>query len=155
MSNKKQLISLILKDTKEDMSDEELVHMILHRSYSGTDEQQSVNLGQRAADAIAEFVGSWLFIGVFVVLLLVWMILNTVALLNPIDPFPFILLNLILSCIAAIQAPLIMMSQNRKAQKDRRRSENDYKVNVKTEIMMADIHEKLDKVIELLSSGGA
>ncbi len=146
---KKELIRLIIEDAKLDMSDEELVHMILERSYSRPENEKKRTFGQIAADNIARFTGSWLFIGCFLFLLMAWMVLNAVLLTSPPDPYPFILLNLILSCIAAIQAPLIMMSQNRKEQHDRARNESDYRVNVKTEIMMADIHEKLDKLLEI------
>jgi len=101
--------------------------------------------GQRIADKVAEFGGSWGFIISFFIVLFIWIIINTTLMMTrPYDPYPFILLNLILSCLAAIQAPIIMMSQNRKEQKDRLRSENDYKINLKAELEIRHIHEKLD-----------
>jgi|SRR6478609_9682662 len=104
-----------------------------------------LTVGQRIADKIAEFGGSWTFIISFGGFLFGWIFLNTVILLNnPYDPYPYILLNLILSCLAAIQAPVIMMSQNRKEARDRQRAENDYKVNLKSEIEVRNLHEKLD-----------
>lgn len=104
-----------------------------------------LSIGQRAADKIAEFGGSWKFIITFFVVLISWIVLNAWFLgREPFDPFPFILLNLILSCLAAIQAPIIMMSQNRVEQKDRMRSENDYKVNLKAELEIKLLHEKID-----------
>jgi uncharacterized membrane protein len=112
------------------------------------DIQERYTLGQRVADRVAEFGGSWGFISLFFFLLVVWIFLNTYILVHkPFDPYPFILLNLILSCVAAIQAPVIMMSQNRKEAKDRIRSENDYQVNLKAEIEIKQLHEKLDHII--------
>ena len=104
-------------------------------------------LGQRAADAIAKFAGSWAFIFSFTGVLILWMVVNTILASNAFDPYPFILLNLVLSCVAAIQAPLIMMSQNRQEEKDRRRAENDYKVNLKTEIMIEDLYDKVNRIL--------
>jgi len=103
---------------------------------------------QRLADRIAEFGGSWVFIISFFSFILVWMIINIWILTSrPFDPFPFILLNLILSCLAAIQAPIIMMSQNRKEQKDRKRSEYDYKINLKAELEIKLLSEKIDHLL--------
>lgn len=104
-----------------------------------------LTFGQRAADKIAEFGGSWKFIITFFSVLVTWIIINVWFLSrSPFDPYPFILLNLILSCLAAIQAPIIMMSQNRVEQKDRLRSENDFKVNLKAELEIKLLHEKVD-----------
>lgn len=104
--------------------------------------------GERVADAVAAFGGSWKFIITFFSLLVLWIIGNSVYLLfRPFDPYPFILLNLILSCLAAIQAPIIMMSQNRQETKDRLRSENDYKINLKSEIEIRTLHEKVDHLL--------
>lgn len=106
---------------------------------------ERLSFGERAADAVASFGGSWSFILGFCGLLVVWMGLNAAWLTaRPFDPFPFILLNLILSCIAALQAPIIMMSQRRQEQKDRLRAENDYKVNLKAELEIRSLHEKID-----------
>ncbi|MDR6953877.1 putative membrane protein [Ancylobacter sp. 3268] len=105
-------------------------------------------LGERAADHIASFGGSWTFIIGFCGLLVVWMIVNTVLLAaGAFDPYPFILLNLVLSCIAALQAPVIMMSQKRQEAKDRRRSENDYRVNLKAELEIRHLQEKIDHML--------
>lgn len=107
--------------------------------------ENQLSMGQRAADNIAEFGGSWKFIISFFTVLVGWVALNAWFLgQDPFDPFPFILLNLILSCLAAIQAPIIMMSQNRLEQKDRMRGENDYKINLKAELEIKLLHEKLD-----------
>ena len=104
--------------------------------------------GQRWADFIAKFGGSWRFITIFGVFLVVWIFLNVLVGLRAPDPYPFILLNLVLSCLAAIQAPVIMMSQNRKDAKDRARSEHDYKVNLKAELEIRHLHEKMDFLLK-------
>jgi uncharacterized membrane protein len=102
-------------------------------------------IGERAADAVASFGGSWTFIMSFCLVLVVWMGVNvTGALIGTFDPFPFILLNLLLSCVAALQAPIIMMSQRRQEAKDRLRAENDYKVNLKAELEIRHLHDKID-----------
>ena len=104
--------------------------------------------GQRVADRIATFGGSWTFIGFFFLFLLLWMAINVFLLIKKsFDPYPFILLNLILSCLAAIQAPVIMMSQNRKEEKDRKRSQNDYKINLKAELEIKLLNEKIDHML--------
>ena len=104
--------------------------------------------GEKAADMVADFGGSWNFIGLFFVVLVVWMGFNIWAATRAVfDPYPFILLNLVLSCIAAIQAPIIMMSQKRQEAKDRLRSENDYRVNLKAELEIRHLHEKMDHLI--------
>lgn len=109
---------------------------------------EQLTLGQRTADHIAAFGGSWTFIIFFFGFIVVWMAINVwVLATQPFDPYPFILLNLILSCLAAIQAPIIMMSQNRQEQKDRIRSEHDYKINLKAELEIKLLHEKMDHLI--------
>jgi len=112
------------------------------------DIDERLTLGQRVADRVAEFGGSWGFIIAFFAFFLVWILLNVYVLVHkPFDPYPFILLNLILSCIAAIQAPVIMMSQNRKEEKDRPRSEHDYQVNLKSELEIRHLHDKIDHLL--------
>jgi len=104
--------------------------------------------GERLADRIATFGGSWAFLILFAVLLTLWIAANSVVFLwRPVDPYPFILLNLILSCLAAVQAPIIMMSQNRQEAKDRMRSQHDYQVNLKAELEIRHLHEKLDHLL--------
>lgn len=115
-----------------------------------TDEDfiQNLTLGQRVADNVAAFGGSWKFIIIFFSMLLGWVTINVVHLFShPFDPYPFILLNLILSCLAAVQAPVIMMSQNRQEAKDRQRSKQDYRVNLKAELGIRILHEKLDHLM--------
>jgi len=110
--------------------------------------ETKITFGQKVADKVADFGGSWTFIIFFFSFILIWMIINIwVLATKPFDPYPFILLNLILSCLAAIQAPIIMMSQNRQEQKDRQRSEHDYKINLKAELEIKLLHEKMDHIL--------
>jgi uncharacterized membrane protein len=113
-----------------------------------TEIQTAATAGQRLADRIAAVGGSWLFIICFGIILFVWIAINTVILaLHPFDPYPFILMNLILSCLAAIQAPVIMMSQNRQEARDRQNAKRDYQVNLKAELEIRHLHQKLDHLL--------
>jgi len=110
--------------------------------------EANLTSGQRLADRIAEFGGSWPFIGIFGVVLVAWMTINSVSLLKePFDPYPYILLNLVLSCLAAIQAPVIMMSQNRQEERDRLQAQHDYQVNLKAELEVRHLNQKLDHMM--------
>lgn len=112
------------------------------------EKDNDLSLAQKCADKIADFGGSWKFIISFFFIIVFWITLNSIQLLrNPFDPYPYILLNLLLSCIAAFQAPIIMMSQNRQEEKDRRRARNDYMINLKAEIEVRNLHSKLDLII--------
>ena len=105
--------------------------------------------GQKISDKVARFGGSWTFIILFMLLLFAWILFNTIApKRDDFDPYPFILMNLILSCIAALQAPIIMMSQNRQEEKDRKRGENDYMINLKAELEIRALHQKIDLLLE-------
>jgi uncharacterized membrane protein len=111
-------------------------------------DSQSLSVGQRIADKVASFGGSWTFIISFGVFIFIWICINVFWISNKsFDPYPFILLNLILSCLAALQAPVIMMSQNRQEEKDRERGKNDYMINLKSELEIRMLHEKLDHLI--------
>ena len=147
MKENRKLLKEVLKEIQHDMTDEEVLNLLADSKISESPATEKYTLGQRAADAIAKFAGSWAFIFSFTGVLLLWMVVNTILAADAFDPFPFILLNLVLSCVAAIQAPLIMMSQNRQEEKDRRRAENDYKVNLKTEIMIEDLHDKVNAIL--------
>lgn len=147
----KELLGYILNTPHDDMTNEEIIHLLLENPVSQRGGEKET-FGQRAADKMASFAGSWGFILSFSGLLLLWIIVNGIAAARAFDPYPFILLNLVLSCVAAVQAPLIMMSQQRQEQKDRHRSENDYKVNLKSEIILKDLHKKLDYIISMLES---
>jgi len=110
--------------------------------------ERQLTLGERIADKVAEFGGSWVFISTFAAVLVGWIGINSASLLaQPFDPYPYILLNLVLSCLAAVQAPVIMMSQNRQEAKDRLRGEHDYRVNLKAEIEIRHIIVKLDQLV--------
>ena len=149
MKENRKLLKEVLRDIQKDMTDEEVLSLLADSrvSVSPAEEKAKYTLGQRAADAIAKFAGSWAFIFSFTGGLVLWMVVNALLAARAFDPYPFILLNLVLSCIAAIQAPLIMMSQNRQEEKDRRRAENDYKVNLKTEIMIEDLYDKVNAIL--------
>ena len=112
------------------------------------DEEETRSLGQKVADKVADFGGSWTFIISFVIFISIWIVSNVYIFLNKgFDPYPFILLNLILSCVAALQAPVIMMSQNRQEEKDRNRAKKDYMINLKSELEIRLIHDKIDHLI--------
>jgi len=154
MSNNEQrieLIKLILEDNAIADEEEEILHLLLKEHVSkDLISERDVNLttGQKAADGLAKFAGSWAFIIIFFCILMIWILTNIVLLSKPFDPYSFILMNLILSCLAAIQAPIIMMSQNRQEEKDRMRAKNDFKVNLKAEIIIEDLHQKMEAMIE-------
>ena len=147
MKENKKLVNEIISDVKHDMSNEDIISLLADSRISANPDKEKYTFGQRAADKIAKFAGSWAFIFSFSALLILWMVGNVILAKRAFDPYPFILLNLVLSCVAALQAPLIMMSQNRQEEKARRRAENDYKVNLKTEIMIEDIHGKMNRIL--------
>ncbi len=147
--NKKKIIRELLQSSDKDLTDEELIDEILSTNVTeSSNKNATASFGQNAADAVAKFAGSWAFIFSFVAVMAIWMILNVLLAANAFDAYPFILLNLVLSCIAAIQAPLIMMSQNRQESKDRKRAENDYRVNLKSEFVIDELYRKLEQVSE-------
>ena len=149
MKENRKLLREVLNDIRRDMTDEEVLDLLADSKVSVRPEggKEKYTLGQRAADSIAKFAGSWAFIFSFSGVLILWMVVNVLLAAGAFDPYPFILLNLVLSCVASIQAPLIMMSQNRQEEKDRRRAENDYKVNLKTEIMIEDLYDKVNMIL--------
>ena len=112
----------------------------------GADYQRDLTLGEKIADRVASFGGSWTFISLFLGVIFLWIVINAALIRRPPDPYPFILLNLCLSLVAAIQAPIIMMSQNRQAAKDRLTMEHDYEVNLKAELEIMSLHEKVDDI---------
>ena len=149
-----QYVEDVLEEDKGELSllESEVVrsmteHDLLSRDIN-TDFEEQLTLGQRMADRVAEFGGSWNFILCFAAVMLFWIVTNSIALFyRPFDPYPFILLNLALSCLAAVQAPVIMMSQNRQETKDRLRGEQDYRTNLKAELEIRHLNEKLDHLI--------
>lgn len=142
----KVAIAMISEIGKRLRDTDELVMSLASKNVNEEMEEQ-LSWGDRLADRIAEFGGSWGFIIMFMAFIVVWMGLNTVQLLfTPLDQYPFIFLNLILSCVAALQAPVIMMSQNRAQKKDRLQAELDYQVNLKSELMLQELHDKVDEL---------
>lgn len=148
------LSNILLKDIRELTKNEQAVLSSLHKGTTITnkveedDDGKDDTFGQKIADKVAEFGGSWTFILSFLGFLVLWIAANVFLLVNKgFDPYPFILLNLILSCIAALQAPVIMMSQNRQEEKDRDRAKNDYMINLKSELEIRMLHEKIDHLI--------
>ena len=154
MKENRKLLKEVLDGIRHDMTDEEVLNLLADSQISVRpgNEKEKYTVGQRAADAIAKFAGSWAFIFTFLGVLILWMAINVILATGAFDPYPFVLLNLVLSCVAAIQAPLIMMSQNRQEEKDRRRAENDYKVNLKTEIMIEDLYDKVNVMLSRLTA---
>lgn len=147
--DRKRIIKELLNVTDKEFTDEELVSTLTSTSVTQSPKrEQKVTFGQKAADAVAKFAGSWAFIFSFISVMIIWMVLNVLLAVNAFDPYPFILLNLVLSCIAAVQAPLIMMSQNRQEAKDRERAESDYKINLKTELITDELYKKVVLISE-------
>lgn len=123
-------------------------HKMTKNAITGEEEIDTRTYGERIADSVANFGGSWTFIIAFFVFILIWIGINVYVLVSrPFDPYPFILLNLILSCLASLQAPIIMMSQNRQEDKDRERAKQDYEINMKSEKEIRALNHKLDKII--------
>jgi uncharacterized membrane protein len=136
-------LSDLEKEVVNSLASHEILSMHVDQEYDST-----LTFGQRLSDKIASFGGSWKFIIIFFCILVLWISVNSLILaFKPFDPYPFILLNLILSCLAAIQAPIIMMSQNRQEAKDRLRASHDYQVNLKAELEIRQLHQKLDHLL--------
>ena len=160
---KKEIVKMLLMNNELDEKDEtELFDLLIDQPIAidvDKQEEAKMSFGDRVADKVSEVAGSWAFIIIFVLFLVGWVILNTVIFVSgsEIDPYPFILLNLVLSCIAAIQAPIIMMSQNRQAAKDSLRNQNDYRTDLKSELILESLHDHImeiektqKKIIKLL-----
>lgn len=146
---KKEIVQMLLKKELNALDEEELINMLIDEPIAvDVDKQsdESRSFGDKLADKITEVAGSWKFIIGMIIFLVLWILLN-LYILEDQDPYPFILLNLILSCIAALQAPIIMMSQNREAKKDRMRSSNDYKTDLKSELILEELHNEMIKII--------
>ena len=143
-----KIIKELLDITDKEFTDEELIQQLTMTEIVENNSNEKTTFGQKAADAVAKFAGSWAFIFSFIAVMVIWMIVNVVLSTKAFDAYPFILLNLVLSCIAAVQAPLIMMSQNRQEVKDRKRAENDYKINLNNELIIDDLHKKIELILE-------
>ena len=142
-SDEDEYLEKLHKIVLETIQEEDLIiNNLLHPP------QEVISQGQKLSDKVARFGGSWKFIVSFMIILAIWIIFNVTAIKSKaFDPYPFILMNLLLSCIAALQAPVIMMSQNRQEEKDRMRSENDYMINLKAEIGIRSLHQKMDLLL--------
>ena len=151
---KKDIVKMLLKNKELNVQDEqELLDLLVDQPISiDVDklEDSTMTFGDKVADKVSEIAGSWFFIIMFILFLLIWIVINTIILTSgkEIDPYPFILLNLVLSCIAAIQAPIIMMSQNRQAKKDSIRNQNDYRIDLKSELILEELHDKIDIILK-------
>ena len=148
---KRKIARMILNQNLEKQDKEDIIDLLADSSIAidvDKEEDQNLTFSEKMADKISEIAGSWTFIFISVIFLITWMIVNTIILKeNKIDPYPFILLNLILSCISALQAPIIMMSQNRASKKDSLRNQNDYKIDLKSELLLEDLHHKVEILI--------
>lgn len=147
--NKKNEIVKMLLKRKEDINEEELIELLFDQPIAvDVDKLDKSNLkfSDKVADKITEIAGSWYFIIGFTLFLIIWILLN-IYLWDNVDPYPFILLNLLLSCIAALQAPIIMMSQNRQAKKDSLRNQNDYRIDLKSELILEQLHDHIEIII--------
>ena len=150
---KKEIVKMLLKNNELDSKDEEeLLDLLIDQPISidvDKQEESKMTFGDRVADKVSERAGSWGFIFGFTLFLIFWIVLNTKLLVDgeQIDPYPFILLNLVLSCIAALQAPIIMMSQNRQAAKDSLRNQNDYRTDLKSELISEEMHHKVEEIL--------
>jgi len=143
LESEKGELSSLEEDVVRSLREHELLSLNTDSEF-----EQNWSFGERLADRIAAFGGSWTFLITFGVFLFIWISINSFVLIShPLDPYPFIFLNLILSCLAAIQAPIIMMSQNRQEAKDRIRSQHDYQVNLKAELEIRHLHEKIDHLL--------
>ncbi len=143
LESEKGELSVLEKEVLDSLQKHDLISSNVDHEFD-----RDWTFGERLADRIAAFGGSWPFMIIFALFLIFWIAMNSVVLFwRPVDPFPFILLNLLLSCLAAIQAPVIMMSQNRQESKDRLRAQHDYQVNLKAELEIRQIHEKLDHLL--------
>ena len=151
---KKEIVKMLLRNNElEEKDEEELLDLLVDQPISiDVDKQEEAKMtrGDRLADKLSEVAGSWGFILGFSGFLIFWIILNSIILSkgNKIDEYPFILLNLLLSCLAAIQAPIIMMSQNRQAAKDSLRNQNDYRTDLKSELILEELHDKMDEMLK-------
>lgn len=152
--SKKDIVKLLLKkDELGEQDEEELLDLLIEQTIAidiDKQEEAKLTVGDKLADKVSEVAGSWPFIFIFIGFLIAWIVLNTVVFIGDIkiDPFPYTLLNLVLSCIAAVQAPIIMMSQNRQAKKDSLRNQNDYRIDLKSELILETLYEHMEEILK-------
>ena len=146
---KREIVKLLLDQDFEVNDEEQLIEMLVEDPISVdvyTDSDEKLTFGEKLADKLTKKAGSWGFIIIFGLFIIMWIVLN-ITYFKDLDPYPFILLNLLLSCIAALQAPIIMMSQNRASKKDSLRSHNDYKTDLKSELILEELHHKMADIL--------
>ena len=146
---KQEILKMLLNQNLETENEDELIELLIDKPIAvdiDKQDKQSEKIGDKIADKLTAIAGSWPFIIGFSIFLILWIVLNVYIFKN-LDPYPFILLNLVLSCIAALQAPVIMMSQNRAAKKDSLRAQNDYRTDLKSELILEELHDKIEKII--------
>ena len=150
-STKKDLVKKLLKQEIDEESEIELIEMLIDKPITiDVDKQEDKTLtrGEKLADKLSEIAGSWRFIIGFSIFIVIWIIINSVIMKKASDPYPFVLLNLVLSCLASLQAPVIMMSQNRQAKKDSIRNQNDYQVDLKSELILERLHDEIQESLK-------
>ncbi len=147
---RKELVKALVSTNLTDEEHDELMEMLIDNPISiNLEKNDNLTFSEKVADKITALAGSWVFIICFASFILFWIVLNTFIIIkNPVDPYPFILLNLLLSCISALQAPFIMMSQNRQSKKDSMRNENDYLTDLKSELILEELHNQMDEIIK-------
>ncbi len=148
---KKEIVKMLLNQNLEEKDEEEIFDLLINNPITidvDKENDKKMTLGDKVADKFSEIAGSWTFIILFCVFLAIWIIINSLLASKAIDPYPFILLNLLLSCLASLQAPIIMMSQNRQAKKDTIRNKNDFHTDLKSELILESLHDDLEKILQ-------
>lgn len=146
--NKKEIVKKLLKQEIDAEDEQDLIEMLIDRPITidvDKQEDKSLTIGEKLADKLSEVAGSWTFIIGFSAFIIIWIVINVIVLQKAADPYPFVLLNLMLSCLASLQAPIIMMSQNRQAKKDSIRNQNDYQIDLKSELILERLHEEIQE----------
>ena len=150
-TTKKDLVKKLLKQEIDEESEIELIEMLIDKPITidiDKQEDKSLTRGEKLADRLSEIAGSWKFIIGFSIFIVIWIIINSIIMKKASDPYPFVLLNLVLSCLASLQAPVIMMSQNRQAKKDSLRNQNDYQVDLKSELILERLHDEIQESLK-------
>ena len=145
-NTKKELVKKLLKNNNVERNEEELLEMLIDEQVALDPDKETLTKGEKVADKFTKVAGSWSFIIGFFIFLFIWILFNLTGIIK-LDKFPFVLLNLLLSCLAAFQAPIIMMSQNRQSKKDTLRSRNDYRTDLKSELILEELHDKMELIL--------
>ena len=149
-NRKKEIVKMLLHQSLEEKDEEEILDLLFNEPITidvDKEHDKKMSIGDKIADKLSAIAGSWTFIILFCTFLIIWIVINGVILTSAVDPYPFILLNLVLSCLASLQAPIIMMSQNRQAKKDTIRNKNDYRTDLKSELILESLHDDLEKIL--------